>query len=348
MAYLLTGLTGGLGNAIGELLNQQETLYCLVRGGRERANGSEKLNGLPVEQIFKGDITKENCGLNLADLDFLKEKKIKKLIHSAASIKFDDRLADETWHTNHQGTLNVIALAKKLHVEEIWYVSTAYSNTRRNPYEKSKAQAEVEIMSSGLKYGIIAPSVIIGDSLTGETTSFDGMYGYFVGFYRISKQIPPDTETGKIILPVCIDCSFASTINLVPMDWVARMLVKLVGAGVCGKKYFLVHNEPPLVQKIMDIGIRHFGIEGVIFRENGEPVPEPKDPTVKLVQKMISRNLETYKRYVTEESIDCNDDLKHVLGESYEKPPLVSGEMVCTMLDYAATVNFGKPIKKGE
>jgi nucleoside-diphosphate-sugar epimerase len=346
MANLLTGLTGGLGTAIGEKLNKYEQLYCLVRGGRERLNGEILLRGLPSSQIIKGDVTEKDCGITEDDLIFLQNKKINKIVHCAASVKFDEKLTEATWLTNYQGTLNVIELAKELHVEQVWYVSTAYSSTRRNPYEKSKAQAEIALIQSGIKYAIIAPSVIIGDSVTGKTTAFDGMYGYFGGFYKLSKLLEKERRNGIINLPIHIDCSMSSTINLVPMDWVADMLVKLVKKGDWGEKYYLTHKNPPLVNEIMAFGIRHFGIDGFTIREPGQPLPELEDELLKYIQEEIRKRVGTYKQYVTEEQIVMNDAVRVSLGSEFVEPPEITREMIGKMLDYAATVNFGKKNKE--
>jgi len=94
MAILLTGLTGEVGSALAPILQSKDKVFCLVRNGKSRTKNG-KLNEIPADQIIDGDIfINEQCGISSTDLESLKKQEITKIIHSAASVKFDEKLED--------------------------------------------------------------------------------------------------------------------------------------------------------------------------------------------------------------------------------------------------------------
>jgi len=187
MSILLTGLTGAVGSYLAPVLAQKTEVFCLVRNGKSRVNNGE-LGGIPENQILDGDITENGCGLNENDLLALQKKGINQIIHSAALLKFDNKLTEKVWQTNYQGTQRVLELAHILNVKAFHYISTAYASTQRNPYEASKAKAEKLVKASNIPHSIYRLGIVVGHSETGYIKSFDGIYGYLAGLYRMALK----------------------------------------------------------------------------------------------------------------------------------------------------------------
>jgi thioester reductase-like protein len=62
-----------------------------------------------------------------------------------------------------------------------------------NPYEESKSKAEDLIQNwtkaSGIPHSICRLPIIIGNSQTGKTLTFNGFYGFFKPFWRLENSI---------------------------------------------------------------------------------------------------------------------------------------------------------------
>lgn len=341
---LLTGLTGVLGAAIAPALQEKGyRVICIVRGGKSRAHGENTLHGIPCDQLINGDVTEPFCGISDDDLSRLANEHIDKFVHIAASVKFDAAKADETWEINNQGTKNVIALTKKLGITEFHHTSTAYADTKRNPYENSKASAEEVVKHSGLKFSIYRPSVIVGDSETGKINDFNGFYGFFIGFHFLAENRRAKRgHNGAVDLPVSVICSPISTINLVSINWLSKNMVELIDMEPIGETYNLTHNTPPLVQWVMEEGFKAINIKGVRFVEPNEKPPTPEDKLTKIFQGNIDNLLTRYLPYITEEKVFDLTSTKKRLNEFWTDPPPVTSPLIEMLLKTAIRENFGR------
>jgi thioester reductase-like protein len=236
---LVTGATGFLGvQLVRELLERQPHagLALLIRdrggqSGRQRAD----LIVPPAERsrvrVFSGDVSQQNCGLSAADYQQLSAETTR-VIHSAATVRFDHSL-DEARRTNVEGTRRVLDFAASMpRLKSLAYVGTAYvagerddlvrenelvvGQGYRNTYEQTKAEAEALVRSrlDSLPGVILRPSIIVGDSRTGVTSSFKMMY-WPLKIYarRLWRTVPgyPD-----------------AVLDIVPVDYVAASVARLV------------------------------------------------------------------------------------------------------------------------
>jgi long-chain acyl-CoA synthetase len=153
------------------------------------------------------------------------------VIHSAATVRFDHTLA-EARHVNVEGTRRLLDFAARARgLRSFTYVGTAYvagerkglvredelavGQGYRNTYEQTKAEAEALVHSRlGSMPGVILrPSIIVGDSTTGVTSSFKMMY-WPLKIYsrRLWRTVPgyPD-----------------AVLDIVPVDYVASAVTHL-------------------------------------------------------------------------------------------------------------------------
>ncbi len=235
----ITGATGFLASHLLSLLltKQENRIYILIRAKDNRSvlqrkNAlinkmfSKSLRREAVSRIhaIRGDISKDNLGLNKRDL--AKLRLIHTVYHCAAICKFSYTLNDIR-KVNVKGTENLLKLAldwqKRGNLENVNHVSTGYiagdykgtfyeknidvSQGFNNSYEKSKFEAEFVIENyrrKGLWIDIYRPSIII-DTIPPSTDTIPDLLRLLVMFaLEIFEKIPANTNTELNLIPVDI------------------------------------------------------------------------------------------------------------------------------------------------
>ena len=375
---LFTGVTGQVGSSLAPLLQERgyRVLYLIRPSGEKDATARlrEVIPYLRETDIaISGDVTLPYAGISEADRRKWKGQ-IDKVIHGAASIKFDEAVAEETRYINVNGTQTMLNLAEELGVSEFHFLSTAYvagsartfaetdfdvGQTTRNAYESSKWAAERLVRDwSGGRFSIYRPSIIIGEARTGVVHAFNGYYGFLIPFWRLIQSLRQRWETSKdeclkqnikfsddgfLELPLSIDCSPVSKLNLVTSDWLSQMLADLIDLSASNQIFHLVHQTPPRVQWVIEASLEYLDIRGVLY---GESVDFSARPLLQRFQSGLDRNLNRYLPYITHEPVfDC-ENLKHTLGEHYVAPPAIDKALLAKILDYAKLVNFGQKVRQ--
>jgi long-chain acyl-CoA synthetase len=206
---LLTGATGFLGT---ELLARylQETdreIFAIVRAdddahARRRIDETlESAFGRPGlfrgrVRALAGDMTQPGLGLDPAVAHDV-ARSVDEIVHGAAAVSFDLDL-EQARAINVRGTREMLELATLCHrhggLRRFTYISTAYvaglhkgrfgeddldvGQRFRNAYERSKFESEHLVRAAGdaLAVTVVRPSIIVGDSRTGWTASFNVLY----------------------------------------------------------------------------------------------------------------------------------------------------------------------------
>lgn len=288
---LLTGATGLLGEyLLHDLLLQGYPVAVLVRDSRkvqasERiaqiiAFGSERLGRkLPAPSVVNGDLSLCDLGLTAVDRNWL-GRHCQAVIHSAANLTLRRTPVGEPWRTNVEGTKSLLALCKDIGLSEWHQVSTAFVCGKRtgliaeedsydtagfhNHYEESKHQVEQLVRSAfGNRATIYRPSVIVGDSRTGYTSSFNGLYKFLELGVRLAAI---HSAAGESELPLRLPLSGDEGWNLVPVDWVSRAIVDLVNKPQWhGRTFHLVARLLVSTRFVRDVGAELLKLPGVEF-----------------------------------------------------------------------------------
>ena len=237
----VTGFPGFIAGRLAKrLVEDGARLFLLVQPAfaaraREEVKDIARDVGASFEsiQILEGDLTQPNLGLNLSELERVEEQTTT-LFHLAAL--YDLAVPrDAAMQVNVEGTRNINRAAKVMrNLRRYHYVSTCYvAGLReglirenelqhnagfRNYYEESKylAELEVEALKSELPVTIHRPAVVCGDSHTGETAKYDGIY-YLIHYLRKWPSVLTKFNIGNRKVKL----------NLVPVDFVIDAMIAL-------------------------------------------------------------------------------------------------------------------------
>ncbi len=227
-------------------------------------------------RILEGDAAAMDLGLSGREIvELAKEVDF---IHHCAAITYLGVEHEVARHLNVDGTREVIELAQEAdHLERLVHWSTALvsgarrgyvledeldaSSGFRNPIEKTRFEAEVLVRRASAQQPttILRPSIVVGDSVTGEIDRLEGPYLLVL----LMLSAPMDL---RMPLPGRGDIP----LNVVPIDFV-------VDAGYAiakdrrslGKTFHLVDPEPVTARRVFEL----------IARVAGRPVPRGFLPT---------------------------------------------------------------------
>ena len=224
MYVLLTGATGFLGQyLLRDLLQAGQPVAVLIRA-RQNQTPPRRLaqvlsfweretgKSLPTPVLLEGDIRQAGLGLSARDRIWVARHCVS-VLHNAASVTFvgKDR-GGEPWRSNCFGTAQVLEFCRDARLRKLHYVSTAYvcgkrtdtvrgmnlerGQQFRNAYEESKFEAEKLLRSDAFvdPPTIYRPAVLIGDSQTGFTAMYHGVYLYMQflsSLVRVSARAMP-------------------------------------------------------------------------------------------------------------------------------------------------------------
>ncbi len=322
--FFITGATGLVGGSIASrLLKEGNRVFCLARNRgtkncRERVFDALSFWGdsdfQPDDRnlkVFEGDVEEDRFGLNRRDISELKDSGMS-LIHSAACTSFDPRDRAITLKTNLEGTRNMIETAKETGAREINYISTAYvagtfggsfseddfnaGQLFNNVYEESKYEAEKIVRrfneQTKVRVNIFRPSIIMGDTVSGKTSNFNGLYAYI---RAVSVLVRKKRNPSAGAAALRFECRSEVTKNIVPIDFVSRAISAIVraeadpGLGV----YQLTNPAPPTFGWLNEV------VHGIIGIPPLKLVPSLKEEAGRLsrAEVLIKNSVKAYTPY---------------------------------------------------
>lgn len=237
----VTGFPGFIANRLLERLARKECDFILLVQPSLRSRAVEEieriasLGGKSVDdfRIVEGDISEPGLALSAADRELVQQQTTR-VFHLAAV--YDLAVPqDIALRVNAGGTRNVVAVARTLpRLRQFHHVSTCYVAGKRegviletelrhdagyrNFYEESKnlAEQEVDSAKNDLPVTIHRPAVVCGDSKTGETGKYDGVY-YLINYLLRWPSVLSLINIGNREV----------SLNLVPVDFVVDAMAAM-------------------------------------------------------------------------------------------------------------------------
>jgi len=284
MTLLMTGFPGFLGGALlPRILGRtDEAAVCVVQPkfaalARRRADEMVTADASLAGRIelVEGDITQPGLGLRPEDARRIAAATTE-LWHLAAV--YDLAVPRPLgMRVNVDGTRHVLDLAEQCpDLRRVQYFSTCYVSGRwagpfaeedlevgapfNNFYEETKHLAEVDVrarMRRGLPATIYRPSIVVGDSVSGETQKYDGPY-FVIQWLMRQRRVA--------VMPVPGDPT-VTRLNVVPRDFVLDAVTHLSALPQSlGVTYQLADPHPLTVAELLDA-------LSMVLRRRVVPVP---------------------------------------------------------------------------
>lgn len=289
-------------------------------------------------QLLSGDITETDLGLSPADLETARaESGI--IFHLAAvyDLAVNRELA---LRVNVEGTRNINKFARSLlRLRHYHYVSTCYVAGKRtgrilenelqheagfrNHYEETKylAELEVEELKSQLPVTIHRPAVVCGDSRTGETAKYDGIY-YLIRYLLKWPAVLSIFNIGNSEV----------ALNLVPVDFVVEAMSTLArDPASIGRTIQLADPDPLSTRELFDAIARCLA-----GRESRITIPGPLVHTslmLPLAPKISDLPHSAVPYFFLKQTYDTTDATALLKPHGISCPPFRS--YVETIVDYA-------------
>lgn len=281
----LTGFPGFIAGRLVERLAREGARFQLLVQPAFAERARQEVARIALERgapegnfrLMEGDITRDDLGLSASDLEEARGEATV-VFHLAAV--YDLAVSREVgFRVNVEGTRNVNRFARSLpKLGRYHYVSTCYVAGRRtgvilegelrheagfrNNYEETKylAELEVDALKKDLPVTIHRPSVVCGDSRTGETAKYDGVY-YLIQYLRMSPRALSLANIGNS----------AVRLNVVPVDYVVEAMAALAGEGrAAGETVQIADPAPLTTEELFDVISRNLA-----GRESLVTVPAP-------------------------------------------------------------------------
>lgn len=266
---LVTGSTGVLGRALLPLLHRPDVVALAHRASPERGVAT-----------LRGDLTRPRLGLDDGDYRRLADRTTT-IVHAAAVTDFGAG-DPATSALNVDGTRRVLDLAAAAGAR-VLYVSTAFVDRAGHTpegrgartwdgaatptaYLTSKRRAEDLVRGSGLDWAIARPSVVIGDSVTGEIARYQGLHWLIRGIVR--DEVPVIAGPAE------------SPVDVVPADVAARAVAALVEGWLPGEHWLTAGPAAPTIEHLVDIVLQ-------VAREHGRDPSAPRFMTQETVQRLV-------------------------------------------------------------
>jgi len=264
MEYFITGASGFIGKRLVRklLARRGAVVHFLIRQSSQD-KVAELLDYWGVDQKrarpIYGDLTQPRLGLTKAALKEL--GKIDHFFHLAAVYDLGAD-AESQVQINIEGTRNAVVAANEMKAGCFQLVSSIaaaglYEGVFRedmfeeaenldHPYFQTKHESEKIVRKEcKVPWRVYRPSLVVGDSQSGEMDKIDGPYYFFKLIQRMRQLLPPwmpalGIEGGRI--------------NIVPVDFVVAAVDHIAHQkGHDGKAFHIVDPTPYRVGDILNI-----------------------------------------------------------------------------------------------
>lgn len=362
-ALLLTGATGFVGTEllVRELAQGERHVFALIRADSDE-HATQRLHatlrsalgsvGPYAERVtaIAGDLTLPRLGLR-PDRARELATDVGEIVHGAASVSFELALGHSR-AINVEGTRRMLEFAGRCRrlggLRRFTYISTAYvagehrgvfseddldvGQGFRNPYEQSKYEAEqlVRAQRDRLPVTVVRPSIIVGDSTTGWTASFNVLYWPLRALARGAYPILPARR--------------GAPVDVVSVDYVADAIAALHRMPSAeGHTFHLTASEQASsIGELLDLAVIRLGcrrpplVPPRLYRRVLHPLALRASPR----RRRFLRATEAYLPYFAMRVRYDDSRTRAALGPAIAPAPLP--DYFDRLVDYALLADWGR------
>jgi NAD(P)-dependent dehydrogenase (short-subunit alcohol dehydrogenase family) len=347
LTYFVTGATGFIGRHLVEkLLEREGDIHVLVREASldrldelmDRWGGGDR-----VKPVI-GDLADAQLGVDEATRTALTGR-IEHFFHLAAIY---DMAADETSNAvlNVSGTRNAIDLANAIgsgrfhHMSSIAVAGLYKGNFNEDmfdegqelahPYHRTKFESE-KLVRERVKspWRVYRPSVVVGNSKTGEMDKVDGPYYFFKAIQKLRHTLP------EWFPLVSLEWGWT---NVVPVDYVAAAVDHIAHAdGLDGQAFHVVDPKGQRSGDVLNLFANAAHAPHAVMRIDRKIVANlPKGvlsfamklPALKQIRGTFLADLGIPEEVIDYIALTCRfdsrDTARALRGSGIELPPLAS------------------------
>ena len=330
----VTGWSGFIGrrlvHRLGEVLDRERDRLVLLTRAPRLDEAAAELAALGLEgEALEGDVTKMHLGLSGAEYKRVAAH-VTEIWHLAGLY---DLSADAATlrAVNLEGTRLVLELARAApRLARLHHFSTAYVSGDRegviledeldmgqgfhDPYERAKFQAErlVRRAMPELPATVYRPSIVVGDSRTGEVDRFQGPY--YLAIVLVASPIG---------VPLPLPGHGVAPLNVVPVDFVVEAALSLgANPAAVGKTVHLADPAPLSARKVYEliaarvgktlppVALPHRAVEALLALPILEKVARAQRNAIRIVNHLAIYN--------------CQNQLALLDGTGIRCPPITS------------------------
>jgi thioester reductase-like protein len=355
---LVTGYPGSLGRRLVAAMAARRAhgslRFLALAEPRRAAAARAALGDLGVEhEVLEGDVTRMHLGLSGEEYKRVAGAATE-IWHLAAHVDLsaDPRLIHAV---NVEGTRGVLELARACPgLRRLHHFSSAYVSGDRtgvvledeleagqrfdDAYARSKFEAErlVRRAHDDLPITIYRPSMVVGDSRTGEIDRFEGPY-----FLAVLLVATP------LAVPLPLPSEGGAPLNAVPVDFVVEAALSIgANPAAVGRTVHLVDPAPLPVRRVYEMiaarvgktlprgALPHRAVDAILRLPFLERVARPQRSALQLVNRLVLYNPANMLELLAGTGIRCPpihtylDRLVDYVKAHYEaprEPPMSAG-----------------------
>lgn len=305
---------------------------------------------LPRPHVLEGECSQPMLGLDDDSIRWIRDN-CDSVLHCAASLRFRETADGEPSRTNVEGTRELLEMCRAAGIAHLHHVSTAYVAGRRtdraheseldvgqefaNVYEETKCRSEKLVRAAEFLESVTIhrPSIIVGDSETAWTSTY---HGFYVVVQLLRELVRGLTTSIHDEPPLFEQLGLLGTEhkNLVPVDWVSKVMLRIVMDPVHRGRTYHQTNPRPITSATMERVATRAVLDSL---DESRTDREPREVT----KEDLLPHLEDYASYFRS---DPGFDVANTLAAAPDLPcPELTDDVLYRIAKYALDSNFGWP-----